>query len=41
MSLVWVERGRLSALEHAWVTDDPPTEWPEPERVVTANEGGT
>ncbi|MCE7001205.1 hypothetical protein LZG04_41255 [Saccharothrix sp. S26] len=31
--LLWIEHGRLSALEYAWVTDDPPTEWPEPERV--------
>jgi hypothetical protein len=26
--LLWVEDGRISALEYAWVTDDPPTELP-------------
>jgi len=26
--LVWVEDGRLSALEYAWVTDDPPHRLP-------------
>jgi hypothetical protein len=26
--LIWVADGCLSAIEHAWVTDDPPTELP-------------
>lgn len=31
--LVWVEGGRLSGLEYAWVTDDVPTRWPRPDEI--------
>lgn len=31
--LVWVDTGRLSALEFAWWTDDPPRRLPSPSRV--------
>jgi hypothetical protein len=31
--LVWVNNGHLTGLEYAWVTDDPPDEWPSPDRV--------
>lgn len=31
--LVWVHGGRLSGLEYAWVTDDPPTRWPRPDEI--------
>lgn len=31
--LLWVTDGRISALEFAWVSDDPPTRWPRPEDV--------
>lgn len=31
--LVWLEAGALSALEHAWYSDEPPTEWPKNERI--------
>jgi hypothetical protein len=31
--LVWVQGGRLSGLEYAWVTDDPPTRWPRPDEI--------
>jgi hypothetical protein len=35
--LVWVENGRLSALEYATISDDAPTELPNPAQVtVTA-----
>jgi hypothetical protein len=26
--LVWVNAGRMTLLEQAWFTDDPPTDWP-------------
>ena len=31
--LVWVSNGYLSALEFAWVKDDPPTRLPDPELI--------
>ena len=31
--LVWVRGGRLIGIEQAWVTDDPPTDWPSPATV--------
>lgn len=34
--LVWVRGGRLSGLEYAWVTDDPPTRWPRPDELEIA-----
>jgi hypothetical protein len=32
--LVWVEAGLLSALEYAWVTDQPPAALPQPSRLA-------
>jgi hypothetical protein len=31
--LLWVNDGHLSALEYAWVTDEPPTRWPRPDEM--------
>jgi hypothetical protein len=31
--LVWTEGGYLSTIEHAWVTDEMPEEFPSPERL--------
>jgi hypothetical protein len=31
--LVWVAGGKLVGLEQAWVTDQPPTEWPSTDRI--------
>lgn len=31
--IVWVNEGRLSGLEYAWVTDEPPTRWPHPSEL--------
>jgi hypothetical protein len=31
--LVWVDAGRLDALEYAWYTDDPPDELPSPAQI--------
>jgi hypothetical protein len=31
--LIWITDGHLSALEYAWVTDDPPTRWPRPDEM--------
>ena len=31
--LIWVRGGKLIGLEQAWVTDEPPTEWPTLERL--------
>lgn len=30
--VVWIRHGRLSAMEHAWFGDEPPSAWPEPDR---------
>ena len=32
--LVWVEDGRLCAMEHPWFTDDPPAGWPRVDDLV-------
>jgi hypothetical protein len=32
--LLWIEAGRISGLEYAWVTDDPPTDWPPSDRII-------
>ncbi|WP_219108472.1 hypothetical protein [Austwickia sp. TVS 96-490-7B] len=31
--LLWVSSGRITLLEQAWFTDDPPTAWPSMENV--------
>lgn len=31
--LVWVADGRISALEYSWVTDEPPSELPDPRMI--------
>jgi hypothetical protein len=31
--MVWVKDGYISALEYAWVTDDPPADLPEVEQI--------
>lgn len=31
--LVWIRDGRLTGLEQAWYTGDPPESWPSPESV--------
>lgn len=31
--IVWIANGRLAGLEYAWVTDQPPDRWPEPEEM--------
>ncbi len=37
--MVWIADGCLSALEHAWYTDDPPGDFPRP-RELQAGSGG-
>lgn len=32
--LLWVTRGRLSALEYSWVTDDPPRQLPDISSII-------
>lgn len=32
--MVWVTGGRLSGLEFAWVTDEPPDQWPSPDELA-------
>ncbi|MEV7086752.1 hypothetical protein AB0O07_12765 [Streptomyces sp. NPDC093085] len=34
--ILWVESGRLAALEYAWYGDLPPTTLPEVERMITS-----
>ncbi|MEV3904068.1 DUF4926 domain-containing protein [Mycobacterium sp. NPDC050551] len=31
--LIWVQGGRLSGLEYAWVTDEVPSRWPRPDEI--------
>lgn len=31
--IVWLTNGHVSGLEYAWITDDPPTEWPRPDQM--------
>lgn len=31
--IVWVRGGMLSALEHAWYSEEPPAAWPEPHEL--------
>jgi hypothetical protein len=31
--LVWIKDGHLGGLEFAWITDDPPTQWPRLEDI--------
>jgi hypothetical protein len=33
--MLWMSDGYLSGLELAWYTDEPPTEWPSPDRLAT------
>lgn len=41
--LLWITDGHLSALEYAWVTDDPPTRWPRPDEmeIIAQEDSGT
>jgi hypothetical protein len=32
--IVWVTGGRLSGLEFAWITDEPPDQWPSPDDLT-------
>jgi hypothetical protein len=32
--LLWIEAGRLSGLEYAWVTEEPPTDLPPDEWII-------
>ncbi|CAM3799388.1 hypothetical protein NOGI109294_13815 [Nocardiopsis gilva] len=36
--LLWTENGRLSALEYAWYTDEPPESLPDPGRICVSPE---
>jgi len=31
--IVWLTNGHVSGLEYAWITDDPPTDWPRPDQM--------
>lgn len=33
--IVWIERGYISALEYGWMTDEPPTELPAVEQILS------
>jgi hypothetical protein len=28
--IIWLSNGHLSGLEYAWITEEPPTRWPQP-----------
>ncbi|WP_143047127.1 hypothetical protein [Amycolatopsis xylanica] len=34
--LVWVNDGKLAALEYAWYGDDMPSSWPDPANISTS-----
>lgn len=36
--IIWISAGRISGLEYAWVTDDPPKQWPLPEEIEVVSE---
>lgn len=38
--LVWTADGRLAALEYAWWSDDPPSQWPDTANVHISDPGG-
>ncbi|WP_405495460.1 hypothetical protein [Nocardia sp. NBC_00511] len=31
--LIWIDAGHVSGIEYAWVTDEPPTLWPDSELI--------
>ncbi len=31
--IVWITAGRISGLEFAWASDEPPTRWPQPHEM--------
>jgi hypothetical protein len=38
--IIWLTSGRLSGLEYACVTDEPPTRWPRPDEMEVVPKGG-
>ncbi|CAM3619014.1 hypothetical protein [Smaragdicoccus niigatensis] len=35
--LIWITDGHLSGIEYAWITDNPPSTWPQPGQIeITA-----
>lgn len=36
--IVWITKGHLSGLEYAWVSDEPPTRWPQPDEMEVVPE---
>ena len=36
--IVWIEDGQISGLEYAWITDEPPSRWPQPDEIQIVNE---
>ncbi|WP_454789956.1 hypothetical protein [Mycolicibacterium lutetiense] len=31
--ILWMKDGKISGLEYAWITDEPPTRWPHPDEM--------
>jgi len=38
--IVWITAGHISGLEFAWVTDEPPTRWPQAQEMDIEVQGG-
>lgn len=38
--IVWITAGRVSGLEFAWVSDEPPTRWPRPREMEIEVQSG-
>lgn len=36
--IIWMTGGRVSGLEYAWITDEPPNRWPRPDEIQIVNE---
>lgn len=38
--IIWLTNGHISGLEYAWITDDPPTDWPRPNQMEVVLQPG-
>jgi hypothetical protein len=39
--IVWITDGHISGLEYAWISDNPPTEWPHPDAIQIVPDSAT
>jgi hypothetical protein len=36
--IIWITDGKISGLEYAWITGEPPSRWPRPDEIQIVNE---